>query len=57
MNQTFALMPADIHRVAKRYLSTARVVMSMVPAGKLDLIAKPDAPYTNVTPPAPKAAP
>ena len=57
MNQTFALTPVDVHRVAKRYLSAARVVMSMVPAGKLELIAKPDAPYTNVTPPAPKAVP
>ena len=57
VNQTFALTSADVHRVAKRYLTAARVVMSMVPAGKLDLIAKPDAPYTNVTPPAPKAAP
>ncbi len=57
VNQTFALTPADIQRVAKRYLSAARVVMSMVPAGKLELIAKPDAPYTNVTLPAPKAVP
>ena len=43
VNQTFALTPADVQRVAKRYLSAARVVMSMVPAGKLDLISKPDA--------------
>ena len=28
-----------------------RVVMSLVPAGKLDLISKPNLPYTNVTPP------
>jgi hypothetical protein len=25
--------------------------MSLVPAGKLDLISKPDLPFTNVTPP------
>ena len=56
-DQTSALTPADIHRVAKRYLSAARMVMSMVPAGKLDLISRPDLPFANVTPPAPKATP
>ena len=38
-------------------LADPSLVMSMVPAGKLDLISKPDAPYTNVTPRAPKAVP
>jgi zinc protease len=42
--------PGDLSRVAKHYLTQGRVVLSMVPAGKLTLIAKPDAPYTNVTP-------
>ena len=57
VNATTALTPADVQRVAKRYLSTARIVVSMVPAGKLELISKPDLPYTNVTPPVPKATP
>jgi zinc protease len=56
-DQTFALTPADIHRVAKRYLSAARMVMSMVPAGKVDLISRPELPFTNVTPPTSKVAP
>jgi zinc protease len=42
--------PADVQRVAKKYLGQGRVVLSMVPAGKLDMIAKPDLPYTNATP-------
>ncbi len=51
-----AVTPADVQRVARKYLSGGRVVLSMVPAGKLDLIAKPDLPYTNATP-APAAKP
>jgi zinc protease len=45
-----ALTPADVHRVAARYLAAPHVVLSMVPAGKLDLIANPQLSYTNVTP-------
>lgn len=45
-----AVQPSDIDRVVTRYLSKGHVVISMVPAGKLDLISRPDAPYTNVTP-------
>jgi zinc protease len=43
------LTPADLQRVARKYLTPGRVVLSIVPAGKLDLISKPDEPYTNVT--------
>jgi hypothetical protein len=43
-----------VQRVAKKYLGAGRVVLSMVPAGKLDMIAKPNLPYTNVTPAANK---
>jgi zinc protease len=42
--------PAEVVRVARKYLTSGRVVMSMVPGGKLDLISKPNLPYTNVTP-------
>jgi len=45
-----ALSPADVHRVALKYLATPHIVLSMVPAGKLDLIANPQLSYTNVTP-------
>jgi zinc protease len=47
-----AVTPADVQRVARRYLGAGRVVLSMVPAGKLDQVSKPNLPYTNVTPPA-----
>ena len=49
-NEKLALTPADLERVAKEYLTPGRIVLSMVPAGKLDEIAKPSASYTNVTP-------
>jgi zinc protease len=51
-----ALTPADVHRVAVKYLATPHLVLSMVPAGKLDLIANPQLAYTNVTPVAPAPA-
>jgi zinc protease len=43
------LTPADLQRVARKYLGAQRVVMSIVPAGKLELISKPTEPYVNVT--------
>lgn len=49
-----AVTPADVQRVAKKYLGPGRVVLSMVPSGKLDMIAKPELPYTNATPAANK---
>jgi zinc protease len=45
-----ALTPADIERVRKKYLGKGRVVVSLVPAGKLDLVSKPQLPFANVTP-------
>jgi zinc protease len=47
--EALAVTPADVHRVARQYLGTGRVVLSMVPAGQLTLVAKPDQPYVNVT--------
>jgi zinc protease len=46
-----ALTPADVERAVKRHLNTGRLVMSLVPAGKLDAISKPNLPFSNVTPP------
>jgi zinc protease len=45
------LTPRDIRRAISRYLTPGRLVMSLVPAGKLDLISKPSLPFRNVTPP------
>jgi zinc protease len=45
-----AMTAADVHRVAQKYLAAPHLVLSMVPAGKLDLVANPQLPYTNVTP-------
>jgi zinc protease len=45
-----AVTPADVQRVARRYLGAGRVVLSMVPAGKLDQVSRPTLPFTNVTP-------
>jgi zinc protease len=36
-----AVTPADVKRVANKYLTTGRVVLSVVPAGKLDQASKP----------------
>jgi zinc protease len=43
------LTPADIQGVAAKYLTANRVVLSMVPAGKLDLVSKPDRAYENAS--------
>jgi len=56
-NAALALTSADVQAVARRYLTQARVVMSLVPGGKLELISKPNAPYTNVTRPPGSAGP
>jgi len=45
-----AMTSEELTRVAKQYLTAGRVVLSMVPAGKLDSVAQPNLPYTNVTP-------
>ena len=43
------LTPADIEASGEKYLTPERVVMSIVPAGKLDLVSKPSEPFTNLT--------
>jgi zinc protease len=42
--------PADVQRVAAKYLTSSRVVMNLVPAGQIGTISKPDLPFVNVTP-------
>lgn len=50
-NAALRLTPADVARAVRKYLLPGRVVMSLVPAGKLELASKPTLPYVNVTPP------
>ena len=38
-----AVTPDDVKRVANKYLTEGRVILSVVPAGKPDLAAKPEA--------------
>jgi zinc protease len=49
-NYARTLKPADIDRVRKKFFGAGRVVLSLVPAGKLDLVSKPTLPFANVTP-------
>jgi zinc protease len=49
LREAEAITPVEVARVARQYLTAGRVVLSMVPAGKLDLVSKPDEPYTNAT--------
>jgi zinc protease len=40
--KTLAVTADDVKRVAKAYLTAGRVVLSIVPIGKLDQASKPD---------------
>jgi zinc protease len=57
VDETSKLTPADILRAARQYMNDGGVVMSLVPAGKLDQISKPGLPYKNVTPATTKVTP
>ena len=43
------ITPAAVQAAAKKYLTADRVVVSIVPTGKLDLMAKPNLPFVNAT--------
>ncbi len=45
-----AVTTKEVARVAKKYLTSGRVVLSMVPAGQAAQASYPDRPFTNVTP-------
>jgi zinc protease len=49
-NAALRLTPTDVQRAAAKYLTTSRVVMSLVQAGQLNTISKPELPFVNVTP-------
>jgi hypothetical protein len=44
------MTPQDIERARRRFLTAPKMVVSIIPRGKLDLASKPDLPYTNATP-------
>lgn len=44
------LTSADVERARKKYLGVGRVIVSVIPAGKFDLVSKPDLPFVNATP-------
>ena len=54
VNAAATLTPVDIERVAHRYLGANRMVMSMIPGGRLELISKPELPYARVSAPVEK---
>ena len=51
------LTPADVQRVAAKYLTSSRVVMSLVQTGQLGSVSKPELPFVNVTPSRPATRP
>jgi len=48
------LTSSEIARAVHRYLGANGVVVSMIPAGRVELISKPELPYTRVSVPAGK---
>lgn len=48
LDRAARLTPAVVQQAAKKYLVNDRIVLSMVPAGKLELISKPDRKYQKV---------
>ena len=43
------LTVADVQRAARKYLTADRIVLSIVPPGKLDQISRPELPFVNAT--------
>jgi hypothetical protein len=48
-NAARRLTAADVERARKRFLAGPKLVISIVPAGKLNLASKPELPYVNAT--------
>jgi zinc protease len=49
VNAANALTPAAVQRTAVKYLTPGRLVMSIVPRGKLELASKPERKYENAS--------
>jgi predicted Zn-dependent peptidase len=43
------LTPAEVQAAANKYLTADRLVISVIPTGKFDLISKPNLPYVNAS--------
>jgi zinc protease len=43
------LKPAEVQAAANKYLTANRIVLSVIPPGKFDLISKPELPYVNAS--------
>jgi len=56
-NAARRLTPADVQRAAAKYLTSSRVVMSLVQTGQLGSVSKPELPFVNVTPARPATRP
>lgn len=49
VERALTLTPEDVRAAARKYMTADRVVLNIVPTGKLDLISRPDLPYVNAT--------
>lgn len=49
VERSLLVKPADVQAAARRYLTEHRVVMSVIPIGKFELISRPELPWTNVS--------
>jgi zinc protease len=49
LGETQRLTLADVQAAARKYFTADRVVMSVIPSGKLELRSKPELPYTNAS--------
>jgi zinc protease len=56
-NEARHLTPADVQRAAAKYLTSSRVVMSLIQTGQFGAISKPELPFVNVTPSRPAPHP
>jgi predicted Zn-dependent peptidase len=43
------LTAAEVQAAANKYLTADRLVISVIPTGKFDLISKPNLPYVNAS--------
>jgi zinc protease len=50
------LAPSDVVAAARQYLTPGRIVISMIPAGKRELVSKPELPFRTLAPLAAKPA-
>ena len=49
MERALTMTPQQVQAAARKYMTADRVVLNIIPTGKLDLISRPDLPYVNLT--------